>query len=90
MSDKLKTIFPILCALVAGIISALLAHTNSFAQEETAQNQGEPTPMCRESSEAQHLLIVKECQLLDTLIDPPAFASAHQFIDIPSTNKKRV
>ena len=41
MPEKLKTILQILCAVLAGIISTILAHTHSFAEDSPA----EATPM---------------------------------------------
>jgi len=45
MSDRLKTILQILCAVLAGAISTLLAHTHSYAQDEP--DAPEPAPVAR-------------------------------------------
>lgn len=43
MSDRLKTVLQILCAVLAGAISTLLAHTHSYAQDDP--DASEPAPV---------------------------------------------
>jgi len=45
MPEKLRTVLQVLCALFAGIVATLLAHTHSFAQNDTAQAALSPAKM---------------------------------------------